>query len=127
MRFLVEAMSEELPGPEPKGPIILHTLLNDQASVVNKFRLGEVVEARAKVGFARYGQYLHRDDGRPRDVDLVQELVDAIFYVSKEMMLAKRANESAKYEEVLTYLCHALLLTDAIHQDRERRDNNARS
>ena len=122
MDFLVEAMSKELPNPEPKGPPILPCLLNDPGGV-GRFRLDAVFAARAEVGLARYGQYLHRDDGRPRDVDLVQELVDAIFYAEKELLLAERFAERDRYADVLSYLCHSLLLVDAIHEDRTRRAN----
>lgn len=49
-------------------------------------RLIPLIEERAEFGRNQYGQHLMTFDGRDTDLEIRQELIDAIFYAKKGLM-----------------------------------------
>ena len=82
----------ELPAPLPHGPEVWPVLL-DRLQRSERLRdlpvfgaLQAEMEARRDLGIARYGQTLHRDDGRPIGVDAFQECQDMLAYMERDLM-----------------------------------------
>lgn len=87
----------DLPAPLPEGPEVLsecyHLIVDDD---VQRFLL-----ARRALGIARYGQPLHRDDGRPRFVDAAQEAGDLLVYTLGEYLRANAAGDHAQVADLI--------------------------
>lgn len=84
--------AQELPAPLPNGPAVWPVLL-DRLQRSERLRdlpvfeaLQAEMQARRDVGVARYGQTLHRDDGRPIGVDAFQECLDLLVYMERDRM-----------------------------------------
>lgn len=82
----------ELPAPLPHGPEVWPVLI-DRLQRSERLRslpvfgaLQAEMEARRDLGIARYGQTLHRDDGRPIGVDAFQECLDMLVYLERDLM-----------------------------------------
>jgi hypothetical protein len=82
----------ELPAPLPHGPEVWPVLierLRQRYRLRSPDHLAEIqaeMEARRDLGIARYGQTLHRDDGRPLGVDAFQECQDLLLYMERDRM-----------------------------------------
>lgn len=84
--------TQDLPSPLPNGPEVWPVLL-DRLQRSERLRdlpvfdaLRSELEARRDVGVTRYGQTLHRDDGRPLGVDAFQECLDLLVYMERDRM-----------------------------------------
>lgn len=77
--------TQELPAPKPEGPEVWPEVLARFAAPEHAALRAEL-EARRDLGIARYGQTVHRDDGRPLGVDAFQELADALVYLQRDRM-----------------------------------------
>jgi len=60
--------------------------LRRRLSVRNKSSLLPLVDAREAYGIAKYGQTLLTDDGRDTPTEIVNELLDALAYLTKWAM-----------------------------------------
>ena len=84
--------TQELPAPLPNGPEVWPVLiarLKERYRLRSPDHLAELqaeMEARRDLGIARYGQTLHRDDGRPIGVDAFQECLDLLIYMERDLM-----------------------------------------
>lgn len=90
----------ELPAPLPHGPEVWPVLL-DRLQRSERLRdlpvfgaLRAEMEARRDLGIARYGQTLHRDDGRPLGVDAFQECQDLLLYMERDLMRLEASDMS---------------------------------
>lgn len=77
--------TQELPTPKPEGPEVWPEVLA-KFSVHEHPALRAEMEARRDLGIARYGQTVHRDDGRPLGVDAFQEALDLLVYLTRDRM-----------------------------------------
>ena len=77
--------TQELPAPKPEGPEVWPVVLARFAAPEHAALRAEL-EARRDLGIQRYGQTVHRDDGRPLGVDAFQELEDALVYLQRDRM-----------------------------------------
>lgn len=77
--------TQELPSPLPNGPEVWPVVLS-AFSVHEHAALRAEIEARRDLGVARYGQTVHRDDGRPLGVDAFQEALDLLVYLTRDRM-----------------------------------------
>ena len=73
-----------LPPPRPAGPMVWPSLLGRLGP--EHAGLRREMEARRDLGVARYGQTVHRDDGRPLGVDALQEALDLLVYLERDAM-----------------------------------------
>ena len=100
----------ELPAPLPHGPEVWPVLL-DRLQRSERLRdlpvfeaLRTEMEARRDLGIARYGQTLHRDDGRPIGVDAFQGCLDMLVYLERDRMRLEAGGAFAylaSYEEAI--------------------------
>lgn len=86
--------------------LITHALIHFSDPVV------EAIKARIKLGFDRYGTYLHTHDGRNTQIEIWQEIVDALYYAIKGSLEAPALSvENGQYrfvKQTLTALIKVL-------------------
>jgi hypothetical protein len=86
--------------------MIAHALIHFSDPVV------EAIKARIKLGFDRYGTYLHTHDGRNTQIEIWQEIVDALYYSIKGSLEAPALSvEAGQYrfiKQTLTALIKVL-------------------
>lgn len=106
--------TQELPAPKPEGPEVWPVLL-DRLQRSERLRdlpvfdaLRSEMEARRDVGLARYGQTLHRDDGRPLGVDAFQECLDLLVYLERDLMRLG-AGEAYRYLAIIDDILNTLV------------------
>ena len=107
--------TQELPAPKPEGPEVWPVFL-DRLQQSERLRdlpvfdaLRSEMEARRDVGIARYGQTLHRDDGRPLGVDAFQECLDLLVYLERDRMRLE-AGGAYRYLPILDAVIDAQLV-----------------
>lgn len=71
------------PAPKAKGQVVYYSLLTKRQF---KPEIKELLRRRFLQGMEKYGQPLMSDDGRDNDADLIQELIDAVFYCQKAIL-----------------------------------------
>lgn len=79
------------PAPEPKGPEVYPVALAlleryGEFSNVSTLDLRRLMEQQREIGLAKYGQPLHRDDGRDAVRDATDEVADLFVYMVRLWM-----------------------------------------
>lgn len=79
-------------------------------------RIEALIDAREAYGIAKYGQTLMSDDGRDTPTEVVNELLDALAYVTKWIMQEPNTRQLQDYHRDLR-----MLLADMVDYINMRR------
>lgn len=106
----------EQPAPMVEGPSIWPSLLRKVDGA-----LEEALLARRELGIERYGQELHRDDGRPYAVDAAQEALDLLVYLERLLLrLEARGDRGHMHRQYTLYQCQVALMARFLIADARR-------
>lgn len=97
----------ELPDPEPKGVEVMPELflwIDANVDDLIAAPLKNGISDRSDFGFKKYKQRLMTGDGRPDEVEALQEILDAIHYAYKAKMNKTNLRVLSPYVEILLKL-----------------------
>ena len=118
--------TQELPAPKPEGPEVWPVVLA-RIPYPEFDNLRAELEARRDLGIARYGQTVHRDDGRPLGVDAFQELSDALVYLQRDRMRVKASSvEAGIFDRAIDAILSTLPLLLLVCEIAKLRSEEAR-
>lgn len=90
--------------------------LRRRLGLYSRDRIEALIDAREAYGIAKYGQTLMTDDSRDTPTEVVNELLDALAYVTKWIMQEPNARQLEDYHRDLR-----MLLADMVDYINMRR------
>ena len=93
--------TKQQPAPSGDGIIVLEQVLRRLRAMEENRSLGPIayislvkdLKDRAEMGFKKYGTYLRTNNGRDPQVDMYQELLDALMYSTQALLEGNKLAE----------------------------------